>query len=93
MISQLTYLRDNVPMLILASSALLVLYYLLGALFNPLRDVTGPALARYTRLWELYKNWQGQLEHVTVALHKRYGSLIRPTPTFVLSIFEALSSG
>ena len=78
MISQLAYLSYNAPVLIAAASALLILYYLLGAL-GPLRDIKGPTLARYTRLWELYKNWQGQLEHVTVALHKQYGNFIYPT--------------
>lgn len=78
MISQLATLQYDVPMLIAAASVLLILNYLLGALFNPLRDVKGPTLARYTRLWEVYKNWQGQLEQVTVALHKQYGSPIDP---------------
>jgi hypothetical protein len=78
MIAQLANLQYDVPMLITAAGALLILHYLLGALFRPLRDVKGPTLARYTRLWEAHKNWQGQLEHVTVALHKKYGSLISP---------------
>ncbi|OOQ90429.1 putative P450 monooxygenase [Penicillium brasilianum] len=80
MISQLATLQYNVPMLITAATVLLVLNYVLGALFNPLRDVKGPTLARYTRLWEAYKNWQGQLEHVTVALHKQYGPIVRLGP-------------
>lgn len=85
MTSQPTYLLYNVSVLIATSSALLILYRLLSVLFSPLRDIKGPTLARYTRLWELYKNWQGQFEHVTVALHKQYGSLIPPTETFILS--------
>jgi hypothetical protein len=76
MISQLACLQYDVSMLITAASILLILSYLFAALFSPLRDVEGPTLARYTRLWEVYKNWQGQLEHVTVALHKQYGSQI-----------------
>ncbi|KAJ6091455.1 hypothetical protein N7467_003424 [Penicillium canescens] len=79
MIYQLAYLPYNVPVLIAAASALLILYYLLGAL-GPLRDIKGPTLARYTRLWELYKNWQGQFEQVTIALHKQYGSIVRLAP-------------
>ncbi|KAH6696651.1 pisatin demethylase [Leptodontidium sp. MPI-SDFR-AT-0119] len=58
----------------------MILYPLLRALLSPLRDVKGPALARYTRLWEVYKNWQGHLEHVTVALHKQYGPIVRLAP-------------
>lgn len=79
MISQLVYLPYDVPVLIAAASALLILYYLPVGLFSTLRDIKGPTLARYTRLWELYKNWQGQLEHVTVALHKQYGRSPHPT--------------
>jgi hypothetical protein len=75
MISQLAD-QYGVPMLITAASILLILHYLFTGLFDPLRDVKGPTLARYTRLWEMYKNWQGQLEHVTVSLHKQYGNLI-----------------
>lgn len=60
------------------STAVLVLYYALSPVFDALCDVKGPALARYTRLWEVYKNWQGRLEHVTVALHDQYGNLQPP---------------
>lgn len=74
MISDIASLPLNVPLLIAVSSALLLLYYLVPALLSPLGDVKGPAFARYTRLWELYHNWQGQLEHVTIALHKKYGT-------------------
>lgn len=81
----LSSLQDvSLPILIIAPVALLVPYYLLGPLFDPLRDVKGPALARYTRLWELYKNWQGHLEDVTVALHKKYGSLNHPKMNVLL---------
>ncbi|KXG46432.1 Cytochrome P450 [Penicillium griseofulvum] len=80
MISQATYIPYDVPTLIAAGSTLLILYYLLGDYFSPLRDVKSPILTRYTRLWELYKNWQGQLELVTVALHKQYGPIVRLAP-------------
>ncbi|KAL2824354.1 cytochrome P450 [Aspergillus cavernicola] len=70
MISQLANLQYDVAMLITVACILLTLRYLLAALFSPLRDVKGPTLARYTR----------QLEHVTVALHKQYGSIVRLAP-------------
>lgn len=73
MISQLANIQYDVPMLVTASCILFILRYLLQALFDPLRDIKGPVLTRYTRLWEVYKNWQGQLEQVTLALHKQYG--------------------
>ncbi|OJJ06606.1 hypothetical protein ASPVEDRAFT_140374 [Aspergillus versicolor CBS 583.65] len=80
MISDIASQPLSVPLLISASGALLFLYYLVPALLSPLGDVKGPALARYTRLWELYHNWQGQLEHVTIALHKKYGPIVRLAP-------------
>ncbi|QKX60212.1 uncharacterized protein TRUGW13939_07355 [Talaromyces rugulosus] len=80
MISQFAYLQYDVSMLITAASIVFILRYLSAALFSPLHDVQGPTLARYTRLWEVYKNWQGQLEHVTVAFHKQYGSIVRLAP-------------
>lgn len=81
MISQIADFHYDMPTLIATVSVLLILRYLLTGLFDPLRDVKGPTLARYTRLWEVYKNCQGQLEHVTVALHKQYGNLIYPIST------------
>ncbi|KAH7377446.1 putative P450 monooxygenase [Cadophora sp. MPI-SDFR-AT-0126] len=61
-------------------SGLLVLYPLFRALFSPLRDVKGPLLARFTPLWEVYRNWQGHLELDTVALHKKNGAIVRLGP-------------
>jgi hypothetical protein len=59
--------------LILALSALVLARYIIRALASPLRDIPGPPLARFTRLWELYNNYQGHLEHVMIALHKSHG--------------------
>lgn len=73
-----TSILSYLPTLLAGSGALLVLYYLIEPLLRPLRDIPGPFLARYTRLWELYQNWRGQFEHVTVALHKQYGDFKWP---------------
>lgn len=78
MLYQSSILPYNAPALIAGSGALLVLFYLIRPLLRPLRDIPGPIIARYTRLWELYQNWCGQFEHVTVALHKQYGIFICP---------------
>ena len=57
-------------------SALVLARYLVRALASPLRDLPGPPLARFTRLWELYNNWQGRLEHVMIALHRVHGKCL-----------------
>jgi hypothetical protein len=64
--------------LFIALGALVFARYIIRAVASPLRDLPGPPLARFTRLWELYYNWQGQLEHVMIDLHKHYGMLSCP---------------
>jgi hypothetical protein len=59
--------------LVVLLGALVLTRYIIRALASPLRDIPGPPLARFTRLWELYNNYQGHLEHVMIALHKKYG--------------------
>lgn len=71
----------NLPVMLVGLAAILIVYHLVKTLFSPLRNVPGPTLARFTRLWELYQNFRGQFEHVTIALHKRYG--IRSIPVLL----------
>ncbi|ETI27659.1 hypothetical protein G647_00108 [Cladophialophora carrionii CBS 160.54] len=49
---------------------------------DPLRSVPGPFLARFTRLWYLRKVWRGDFEKTNLALHKRYGSIVRIAPNY-----------
>ncbi|GME34413.1 Cytochrome P450 [Neofusicoccum parvum] len=62
------------------SACLLVLRSIFRAAFSPLRSVPGPFLARFTRLWYLYKIWEGDFEKTQRTLHRRYGSIVRLTP-------------
>ncbi len=56
----------------------LILYFIVRALHQayatPLRDVPGPWLARYTRLWQLQAVNARSFHKVNIALHKKYGS-------------------
>jgi hypothetical protein len=47
---------------------------------DPLRDVPGPGLARFSRLWYLYKIYQGDFETTNIALHEKYGPVVRIAP-------------
>ncbi|CAG8128118.1 unnamed protein product [Penicillium salamii] len=67
-------------------------YVLLGAIFvrvlanrykRGLRDIPGPALARYSRLWKLYSVWKGDHHHVEIDLHRKHGSLVRIGPNHI----------
>uniref|UniRef100_A0A093Y5K2 Pisatin demethylase n=1 Tax=Talaromyces marneffei PM1 TaxID=1077442 RepID=A0A093Y5K2_TALMA len=55
--------------------------YITGrAYIDPLRDIDGPFIARFTRLWYLKKIFEGKFELVNVALHKKYGPVVRIAP-------------
>lgn len=71
MISQLA----NLPGIGVLLGLLLVLNYVVPAILSPLRNVKGPAVARFSRFWEIFETWRGRLEQVTIALHEQYGEL------------------
>lgn len=48
-----------------------------------LRDIPGPPLAAYTRLWRLYDVWKGDAHHTAIKLHRKYGPLVRIGPNIV----------
>jgi cytochrome P450 len=52
----------------------------LAVLHDPLRHIPGPFTARFTRLWYLYAQVRGDLEKTNIALHQKYGSIVRYAP-------------
>ncbi|KAJ4341861.1 hypothetical protein N0V87_001526 [Didymella glomerata] len=60
--------------------ALGVVRYVYQTLTSPLRDVPGPFLARFTRLWELWAICKHETATLNIALHKRYGPVVRLAP-------------
>lgn len=61
-------------------ASLYVLVCLAQCLIDPLRNVPGPLLARFTRLWYLYKIYKGDFERMNIELHKKYGPVVRIAP-------------
>jgi hypothetical protein len=71
-----------------ATLALLLLsVYLLRLITNRfksgLRDIPGPTLAKYTRLWKLYSVWKGDHHTTEISLHRKYGPLVRIGPNHI----------
>jgi len=71
---------------------LYALYILLGTIVlrlvtnrykRGLRDIPGPALAKYSRLWKLHSVWKGDHHHVNIDLHRKHGSFVRIGPNHV----------
>lgn len=48
--------------------------------FHPLASVPGPFTASLTRLWMTKHSWDGDMNTTMIALHKRYGPLVRTGP-------------
>jgi hypothetical protein len=58
-----------------------IIYY---RFFHPLRHFPGPFWASVTRLWIAYHNILGDECETELALHKKYGPVLRITPTLLL---------
>lgn len=48
-----------------------------------LRDIPGPFVAKYSRLWKLYSVWKGNHQDIAIDLHHKYGSLVRIGPKHI----------
>lgn len=58
-----------------------IIYY---RFFHPLRGFPGPFWASVTRLWIAYHNILGDECDLELALHKKYGPVLRISPTLLL---------
>ncbi|KIV83964.1 hypothetical protein PV11_05944 [Exophiala sideris] len=50
---------------------------------SPLRSVPGPFLASCSRLWKVWSTYNGHTELDHIALHKKYGPVVRTAPNEV----------
>jgi hypothetical protein len=66
--------------LILLGCGLVALYFLIRFILDPLRDIPGPFLARFTRLWYFIEIYKGSFEQTNIKLHKRFGPIVRIAP-------------
>ena len=76
---------------VLAGAVLWALYTTRRAFRDPLREVDGPIIARFTGLWYAKKIFDGKFEIANIALHKKYGPVVRIAPN-VYSIDDAESA-
>lgn len=83
LISLLTPL--NIFLALIAYIALSALYQVVYyRFFHPLRHFPGPFWASVTRLWVAYHNILGDECEVELTLHRKYGPVLRITPTLLL---------
>ncbi|KFZ14545.1 hypothetical protein V501_03179 [Pseudogymnoascus sp. VKM F-4519 (FW-2642)] len=71
-----TALQKPILCVLIATSsilAILILRSLLRDITSPLRDIPGPFLARYTRLWKLREIYKGAFQETNIELHRKHG--------------------
>lgn len=59
---------------------LVIIYTTVKYFLDPLRNIPGPFLARFTRLWYLNQIYKGHFEKTNIELHKKYGPIVRIAP-------------
>jgi hypothetical protein len=73
----LTIVLENIPQIAGVLLSSLLAYSIYNFITDPLLDVPGPFLARFTRLWLAYQYATGQYEQTNIQLHRRYGMSVR----------------
>jgi hypothetical protein len=66
--------------LAIVGCGVLIIYFSLQYLLDPLKGVPGPFLARFTRLWYFLEIYKGSFEKTDIELHERYGPIVRIAP-------------
>ncbi|CAO2648458.1 Nn.00g077250.m01.CDS01 [Neocucurbitaria sp. VM-36] len=64
--------------------ALCLLYFLFNREATPIRDVPGPFLASISQLWIVIQQRKLQRPILDLALHRKYGSIVRIAPNEVM---------
>ena len=62
---------------------LLIAYVLVSYLLNHLRHIPGPAISRVSNLWKIHAAFRGEFPKRNIALHRKYGPLVRTGPNTI----------
>jgi hypothetical protein len=63
-------------LIFIAFSIFIVLNRIRKVLLDPLRDVPGPFIARFSRLWLLREYINGNFHETNINLHQKYGMIV-----------------
>lgn len=72
--------RVGVSGIIFLAIALYLFKWAFDLVTDPLRDIPGPFLSRFTRLWLLRQYVKGDYQKTNVELHEQFGPIIRVAP-------------
>lgn len=65
---------QNVLFLLASSIAFYVILWATKLAWNPLKNIPGPTIARYTSLWYFCKIFGGDFHHENIKLHEKHGA-------------------
>ncbi|OOF96477.1 hypothetical protein ASPCADRAFT_144945 [Aspergillus carbonarius ITEM 5010] len=81
----------TIPTLSAAALGLILAVFVRRALSD--RDIPGPVLARYTRLWYMWQMMKGDFQYTNIRLHQDHGKIVRIAPGwYSLNDIDALKS-
>jgi cytochrome P450 len=76
------YPQPALPYAVGAGICYLIYTLIWELFFSPTRSIAGPREARWTRLWYYRHVRSGQFHHVNIALHRKYGPVVRVAPGY-----------
>ncbi|QKX59663.1 uncharacterized protein TRUGW13939_06803 [Talaromyces rugulosus] len=74
--------QDVIPFTWIIGLALIVIFSL-AYVRDPFKGIPGPFLARWTAWWNVYYSRKGNMHRNMMAMHKKYGTLVRTGPNEV----------
>lgn len=69
---------------LIVAHTVLLCYVVYHAYFHPLRDIPGPPLSRFSKLYLLGSFLRGEQHLEQMRLHDKYGPIVRIAPNFVI---------
>lgn len=73
--------QSSVPWSLIVLLAVIPLTWIIYQRFlHPLASIPGPLTASVSRLWMTKHSWDGNMNTAMIALHKKYGPLVRTGP-------------
>lgn len=62
---------------------ILVLVLLVAQYYNGLSHIPGPRSAKFSNFWKIHAAWKGEMPKRNIALHRKYGPLVRMGPNMI----------
>lgn len=69
--------------LLLLSLAAFILWFLTPLLFSGLGHIPGPFISKFSNLWKINAAYRGEMPQRNIALHRKYGPLVRMGPNLI----------